>query len=387
MIESGASGILAFLTLHVSEVQMSSAARAMVLTEFRQPLQLQSFPVPALTEGQVLVRLAASGVCGSDLHIWQGHDPRIQLPLIPGHEALGVVADICGERTTIDGQPVAPGDLIAWDRGVVCGECYYCVTKKYPSLCPNRTVYGITMPCTQPPHLLGGYAEAMVLSAGAKLLKLPAGADPATLVPATCSGATAAHAIATSGIVPGDSVVVTGPGTLGLFAMAMANELQPARIVAFGTKQHRLDMARKFGATHVANVRETSVQERHQMVMDLTGGRGADVVIDASGKGETVAEGIKLLGRCGTYSLPGIAVPVGDVPVSFYEDVARRNVRIQGVWVSDHAHLRAAIDIVLAGKYPFEELITHRVRLDQANEAMAALARREVLKAVIVPEE
>jgi threonine dehydrogenase-like Zn-dependent dehydrogenase len=359
----------------------------MVLTAFGRPLEMRSFPLPRLAEGQVLVRLAASGVCGSDLHIWQGHDPRIELPLIPGHEALGWVVDTGGTRRSMQAEPLKPGELIAWDRGVTCGECYFCVQKRYPSLCPNRKVYGITMPCSQPPFLLGGYADHMVLHPKTKLLKLPQNADPVVLVPTTCSGATAAHAIATSGIVEGDTVLVIGPGTLGLFAMALANERRPAHIIAFGTKKHRLDTAMKFGATHTANVNETTPAQRHEMVMSLTDGRGADVVIDASGKGETAAEGISLCTRGGTYSLPGVAVPVGEIPVRFYEDVSRRNLRIQGVWVSDQTHLQTAIELVLAGRYPFGDLITHRVRLEEANDALAALARREVLKAVILPEK
>jgi len=364
---------------------MSDTARARVLTAFRQPLKEQTFAIPRPVDGQVVVRIAASGVCGSDLHIWQGHDPRIELPLIPGHESIGYVVDFEGERKYIDGTPLAAGDLIAWDRGVVCGACYYCVQKQYPSLCPNRKVYGITMPCARPPHLLGGYADHIVLHGHTKLLRLPRDADAATLVPTTCSGATAAHAIATSGIGAGDSVVVIGPGTLGLFATAMANQREPARIMVFGTKPQRLDTAKHFGATHVANVRETDTEQRRKMVLDLTDGRGADVVIDASGKAEAVSEGIALLAAGGTYSLPGIAVPIGGIPVRFYEDISRKNLRIQGVWVSDHNHLKIAVDLVLSGRYPFAELISHRVGLDEANEALAALARREVLKAVILP--
>ncbi len=356
------------------------------MTAFREPLELQTFPIPELSDGEVLVRLAASGVCGSDLHIWQGHDPRIALPMIPGHEALGYVADFAGARSYFAGSPIAEGDLIVWDRGVTCGECYYCVQKKCPSLCPNRKVYGITRPCTEPPYLLGGYAEYMVLDPKTKLLKLPPDADPAVLVPATCSGATAAHAIATSGIVEGDTVVQIGVGSLGLFATGLAGGRRPASLIAFDVKPHCLEVARKFGATHTVNVLETTPEERRRMVLDLTDGRGADVVIDASGRPENILEGIALLGRCGTYSLPGIAVPAGEIPVRFYEDINLKNVRIQGVWVSDHVHLQTAIDLVLSGKYPFEELISHRVRLEEANEALEALARGEVLKAVIVPD-
>ena len=144
-------------------------ARAAVVTEFGKPLEMQNFEVPKLREGQVLVRITASGVCGSDVHIWKGLDPRVKTPLILGHEGIGVVENLAGEKSDVFGNVLNVGDNIIWDRGVVCGVCHYCVIHKTPSLCVNRWTYGISKTCAEPPYLNGCYSEAMVLDEKTKI--------------------------------------------------------------------------------------------------------------------------------------------------------------------------------------------------------------------------
>ena len=142
---------------------MAQVAHAMVLKAFNTALQVEEFPLPELKPGEVLVRITAAGVCGSDVHMLRGHDPRTPLPIILGHEAVGVVAGTGGRRHDINGDEVQPGDLIGWDRGVVCDDCFFCAVRKQPYLCPNRRVYGISISSKEPPHLKGGYATHIVL--------------------------------------------------------------------------------------------------------------------------------------------------------------------------------------------------------------------------------
>jgi len=366
---------------------MTDTALAMVLEEFGKPLRPHQVPLPEVEEGAVLVRLAAAGVCGSDVDIAAGEDPRLRLPVTLGHEGVGHVERLGGARTDIFGRELSVGDLVTWNRGLSCMHCYVCAVKRQPALCPNRRVYGITLPFDEPPHLNGCYASHIYLRPGTDLIKLPPDLDPAIVVAATCSGATAAHALEQAQVSAGDVVVVIGPGPLGLFAAAMALDRGARLVIVEGTRRgvQRLALAERFGCLTI-NVHETSPEQRQQIVAEATHGLGADVVVDAAGTPASFAEAIALVGRGGRVVLPGVATPIGEVPVRLYEDVSRRGIAVMGTWVSDTAHLWHAVSLLLSGRYPLGEMVTHRFPLSRANEALEALASRAATKAVLVAE-
>jgi D-arabinose 1-dehydrogenase-like Zn-dependent alcohol dehydrogenase len=197
-------------------------SKAMVLEKFNHPLPMRAFPIPDLKEGEVLVKIEAAGVCGSDVHMWEGRDPRIRLPMILGHEGVGEIADINGEKRDVHGRPLKRGDKVLWNRGVTCGHCYFCRVKMEPSLCPHRWVYGIHTSCAGPPYLTGNYSEYLLLAREVDLFKIETDVDLQVFVPASCSGATAAHAFDLSRMESGDSVLVQGIGPLGIFSVAFA---------------------------------------------------------------------------------------------------------------------------------------------------------------------
>jgi len=353
--------------------------KAAVLEEFNQPLVIEEREIASLKEGEVLVKINATGVCGSDVHMWKGKDPRTPLPLILGHEGVGVVEEVKGEKEDIFGNKVKPGDFIIWDRGITCGDCYFCVVKKEPSLCPDRQVYGITRD--------GCYATHLTLLKETKIIKIEEKIDPAILVPVSCSGATAAHTVELCNVSEGDTVVIQGPGPMGIFALAFVQERGAGEVIVVGTKrsEKRLRLFLEFGATKIFNIDENPFEERLSYVKKITQGRGADVVIDCTGSRNAIEEGLKMTAPGGTYTLPGVATPIGEVPLSFYEDVARKNLRIQGVWVSDTSHLYQAVKLVLSKKYPFEKLITHKFKLEEATEALRTVEIRKAMKAVLIP--
>ncbi len=353
--------------------------KAAVLREFNQPLVIEERELASLKDGEILVRITASGVCGSDVHMWKGKDPRTPLPLILGHEGVGVVEEVKGEKKDIFADKIKAGDFVIWDRGVTCGNCYFCVVRKEPSLCRKRQVYGIIRD--------GSYATHLILLGKTRIIKIEEKIDPAILAPASCSGATAVHAIAQSKIMKGDVIVIQGPGPMGMFALALAQEKGAGDVIIIGTKRSegRLRLSREFGATKTFTINKTSFDERLSYVKEKTNGRGADVVIDCTGSPYAIEEGLKMTAAGGTYTLPGVATPIGEIPINFYEDVARKNVRIQGVWVSDTRHLYQAVKLVLSKKYPFEKLITHRFKLEEATEALKAVDTRQAIKAVLIP--
>jgi len=357
----------------------------MVMEEFGQPLQLREFPLPRLKEGEVLVRLEASGICGSDLHMWKGKDPRIPLPIILGHEGVGVIVETRGVSTDVLGRPLQPGDRIIWDRGVPCQMCFYCQIRKNPSNCPQRRVYGVNLSSEEPPHLRGTYAEYICLMPGTKIIRLGGELDPMLYAPAACSGATAARAVERAAIQPGDTVVVQGPGPLGLFAVRLALDRGAGQVFCIGTGRspHKLNLAREFGASQTFALNEIPFKERLEFLLAQTGGRGADVVIEASGTPDAVREGIRYLARGGRFILPGVATPIGEVAFSIYEEIVTKNIRIEGIWVNDTSHLLQAIRCVERHPHLFARMISHALPLEQANQALKLLEDRQGIKVVL----
>lgn len=360
-------------------------SKAMVLTGFRQPLEMQEFEIPALKEGQILIKLDAIGVCGSDVHMWKGEDPRTPLPIILGHEGVGTIVDMQGPKNSIYGEALKEGDKIIWHRGMNCNKCYACVILKDPSLCTNRRIYGINVPASEPPYLNGGYSEYIILDDSTHVFKIEEEVDPAILVSASCSGSTVAHAIDMSHMKFGDTVLVQGPGPLGVYAVAFAKSMGASEIIVIGGSEVRLELCKEFGATAVLNRHNLTIEERREKVLQLTRGRGVDIAIEAVGVQGAAEEGLKLVRTGGAYLSTGYAQPAGIEKVDFFLDVVRKNLRIQGVWVSDASHTEQAIKLVLKNKELFGKLVTHRMALEDANEALKVMDSKEALKAVLLP--
>ena len=359
--------------------------RAMVLEAFNQPLVMRDFEIPPLQDGEVLIRLEAAGVCGSDVHMLRGEDPRTPLPIILGHEGVGRVLEVKGEKRTVEGELLKSGDLILWNRGVSCHRCFHCAVLNEPSLCKNRKVYGINRSSKVAPYVNGCYSQEMLLTADTDIFKVTGEVDPAILVSASCSGATVAHAFDLHRPDFGDTVLIQGPGPLGVYAVAFAKQLGAQEIIVIGGSENRLQTCREFGATLTLNRRELSLEDRKQAIMDKTRGRGVDFAIEAVGDPSAVHEGIKLVRSGGAYVSIGFSQPPGNCQIDFFQEVVSKNLKIQGVWVSGTRHTWQAMKLVLERPELFARMITHRFSLEQANEALAAMAQRDALKAVLVP--
>jgi len=363
-----------------------SSAKSMVLTEFNAPLEKQEYPLPEPAKGQLLVKIAAAGVCGSDAHMWRGKDPRTPLPVILGHEGVGWVAGIKDDKESVEGQIIREGDLILWHRGISCDRCYYCKIIKEPALCSNRLVYGINRGCKEPPHLRGGYSSHILLDESTSVFRLPPHIDPAVVVGATCSGSTAAHAFDLFSPRIGDTVLVQGPGPLGLFSIAFAAACGAAQIVAIGGTADRLQLCRDFGADITLNRNELSAAERREKIMELTDGLGVDYAVEAAGSKEAVKEGISLVRPGGTYLSVGFGEPAGALELEIFEDLVRKNLHLQGVWVSDVRHTYMALQLIRGKMDTFAKMITHRLPLERATEGMELMEKKEAVKVVLTPE-
>jgi threonine dehydrogenase-like Zn-dependent dehydrogenase len=362
-------------------------SKAMVLEKFNEPLEMRTFPIPKLKEGEVLIKVKAAGVCGSDVHMWEGRDPRIRLPMILGHEGVGEIVEMDGEKRDVYGNPLHVGDKVLWNRGVTCGRCYFCKVKMEPSLCPHRWVYGIHTSCAESPYLTGNYTEYLPLVREVDLFKIESETDLQVLVPASCSGATAAHAFDLSRMESGDSVLVQGVGPLGIFAIAFAKSFGASQIIATGGTEERLNMCKAFGANLLLNRNQLSKKDRKEAVMEVTHGLGVDVAFEMAGEPEALKESISLVRTGGACVSAGFGEPHGTIELDCFHDIGRKNLRLQGVWVSETRHTHMALQLILSRIGDFTKLITHRFSLAQANEAIRVMKTKEAVKALLLPHE
>jgi len=364
-------------------------AKASVLENFKAPLVTREFPLPENVEtGAALVRTEMAGICGTDVHLWKGELP-IKLPVILGHETVGRIVEL-GEGLEQDwtGQPLNVGDRVTWNSTVSCGQCYYCAVKRQPTRCPQRRAYGIGYRCDEAPHFLGGYAEFHYLRPRATIFKLPDDLPTESVIGAGCALITAIHGVERTGIEWQDTVVVQGAGPVGIAALAVAKSAGASRVILIGGPKARLETARRFGADEVIDldqVREPAA--RLDAVRQLTGGYGADVVMECVGHPSAIGEGMEMCRDGGKYLVLGHYCDAG--PVLWNPHViTRKQLQVFGSWSSEPRHLKAAIDFLRANqeRFPFAQMVSHRFTLAQANEALQTTARWEALKSVIVPE-
>lgn len=365
-----------------------STAKASVLEQFNQPLQLREFPVPAQPEpGAALVRTEMAGICGTDVHLWKGQLP-VALPIIMGHETVGrIIALGDGLERDWTGQPLRAGDRVTWNSAVSCGQCYYCAEKRQPTRCPQRRAYGIGYRCDQPPHFLGGYAEFHYLHPHTHIFKLPDDLPTESLIGAGCAIITAIHGVERTGIGWRDNVVVQGSGPVGLAALAVARSAGAGRIIVIGGPKHRLELAKQFGADHVIDLDEVhDPKARIEAVRQFTGGFGADAVLECVGIPTAVVEGMEMCRDGGKYLVLGHYCDAGTVAFNPHI-ITRKQLQVFGSWSSEPRHLKAALEFLRGHRrdFPFDSMVTHRFPIERANEALGLTERWESAKSVIVP--
>jgi threonine dehydrogenase-like Zn-dependent dehydrogenase len=363
--------------------------RATVLETFNAPLVTREYPLPSPEHGAALVRTEMAGICGTDVHLWKGELP-INLPVILGHETVGRITELgAGLETDWSGQPLGIGDRVAWTSATSCGKCYYCAEKGQPTRCPHRRAYGIGYRCDEPPHFLGGYAEFHYLRPGVNIFRLPDDLATESVVGAGCALITAIHGVERTGIQWRDTVVIQGAGPVGISALAIAKSAGAGKTIVLGAPASRLAMARRFGADHTIDIEELSdTQARIDAIRQLTGGYGADAVLECVGLPSAVVEGVEMCRDGGRYLVLGHYCNAG--PVSFNPHViTRKQLQVLGSWSSEPRHLKAALEFlrVTRDQFPFHEMVSHRFPLDKANQALATTASWQCTKSVILPAD
>lgn len=344
--------------------------RAMVLEEYGR-LAMREVEAPVANSGELLVEVAACGICGSDVHGYDGSSGRRIPPVVMGHEAAGVVA---GVGRGVSG--FAVGDRVTFDSTVWCGECAYCRSGAV-NLCDQREVLGVS--CGEY-RRAGAFAERLVVPARIAY-KLPDGlgfAEAAMLEAVSV----ALHGVRLAEMERGATVLVVGAGMIGLLLLQAAKAQGAGRVLVTDVDASRLEMARALGAEEIVPGSGEAVLE---VLLRQTGGRGVDVVLEAVGRNETVALSVDAVRRGGTVVLVGNISPQVTLPL---QKVVSRQVRLQGSCASAGEYPEA-MEMMVDGRIRVQPLLSAVAPLEEGASWFARLHGREqgLMKVVLDPRE
>ena len=333
-------------------------------------VRVEERPEPELTSpDEAIVRVEASGVCGSDLHIYHGR-VAIEEGFILGHEYVGTVV-----ATGAEVRGVREGDRVLGTYGTACGDCFFCRNEDFHK-CDHGRVFGHGSTLGS---LQGSQAELLLVpNANLTLRRVPDGmSDEVALFAGDVMG-TGYHAVAESELGAGETAAVLGLGPVGLCAVQAAIAAGVERVIAVDTVPDRLEMARSFGAEPV----HLTEEDPRAAVKAATEGRGVDATIDAVGHPDALDMACRLTRKAGRVAAIGV-----------YAERIELHMGI--VWIkaltlrTGHAnvikHLDPVLEALAAGRFDPSPLVTHHMSLDDAAEAYATYDRREALKIVLTP--
>ncbi len=322
------------------------------------PLKMETIPIPELSSGEVLVNVKACGICGSDIHIvYEGVTPTAYSPITLGHEPAGIIVEVGPE---VEGWK--PGERVTVNPFVTCGKCVNCLSG-YSQICMSRRVVGI--------HMEGGLAEFLKVPAK-NLVRL------AESIPFDQGGiavdavATPFHAITSRGALrAGEKVAIFGCGGLGIHGVQIAKICGASMVIAVDTIESALGRAKKVGADEVINPRREKPVEK---IKAITGGMGADLVLEFIGLKETIEQAIGCVRTGGRVVVVGLGPDTISLPPP--SAFVRSELSFLGSYGSSTSEIQSVIDLVASGKLNLSESVTERFPLEEVNKGLDHLYQK-----------
>ncbi|WP_189326004.1 S-(hydroxymethyl)mycothiol dehydrogenase [Streptomyces flaveus] len=361
---------------------MAQEVRGVIAAGKDEPVRVETIVVPDPGPGEAVVQVQACGVCHTDLHYKQGGISD-DFPFLLGHEAAGVVESV-GEGVT----DVEPGDVVILNWRAVCGNCRACL-RGWPWYCFNthnatqKMALASTGQELSPALGIGAFAEKTLVAAG-QCTKVDPSVAPQVAGLLGCGVmAGIGAAINTGNVGRGGTVAVIGCGGVGDAAIAGANLAGAAKIIAVDIDDRKLATARTMGATHTVNSKQTDPVEA---IRELTGGFGADVVIEAVGRPETYRQAFYARDLAGTVVLVGVPTPEMKLELPLL-DVFGRGGALKSSWYGDCLPSRdfpMLIDLHLQGRLDLEAFVTETIQLDDVEKAFERMHHGDVLRSVVM---
>ncbi len=348
--------------------------KSVIKAEAKPGIRIGELPIPRISPQEVLLRVKAVGICGSDVHIYEwtpGYEHLGEyLPVVLGHEFAGEVVEVGAE---VSG--VKAGDRVAYQGGS-CGECFYCITARH-SLCERRKAVGrIGL------ERKGGMAEYVAVNARENFLPpIPEGVSFEEAAQGQPT-AEALHIVEQVGVSLGDPVVVLGAGPIAVTAAqaAKAAGASPVMMTGLNRDQRRLEIAASLGVDLTINVEKEDAVEK---VKTLTGGLGAARVLEVSGSPKAFRQGLELLRKGGTLACFGIYPE--NISIDFTRRVVREMKIIRGVYGASRPAWSKVLSFMASGRIRVAPLITHRLPLERADAGFRACLEGQAMKVMLIP--
>tara|TARA_B100000029_G_C17538592_1_gene945800 strand:- start:454 stop:1503 length:1050 start_codon:yes stop_codon:yes gene_type:complete len=344
------------------------------IIEPNQPLKINEIEKLSPTNIQVLVKVKSTGVCHSDLHLWEGGydtgdgfmkvtDRGVKFPVIPGHEIVGIIEDV-GDSV----KDVSIGDMVLVYPWMGCGKCSTCQNGN-TNLCESPKSLGVFQD--------GGYAEHVLVPDYKFLAKID-GLDPDVAASLACSGLTAYTAIKKSLVNDPENILIVGAGGLGLMGVQIAKTLTNANVICADLDDQKLSSAKELGATHIVNTKEPDAIKK---IMSICNDKGVDSIVDFVNAPPTVKMNLSLIRKRGNIILVGLFGGAVELPLV---SVPLKAITIQGAYTGSYNDMLELIKLAQEGV--INPIVSKHYSLDDANQALEDLKNRKIIgRAVINP--
>ena len=346
------------------------------------PIRFMDGDVPAPPPDGLTVRVQLAGVCGTDAHRLSGELPA-SAPVGFGHEGVGVVEEL-GDGKQLDwaGRPLTVGDRVYWFPPAGCGECYQCRIQQDIGTCDN---FQWPPPADEPNS--AAYQEVATLGSNVAVFRIPQDTPSEAVIAFGCALPTALGAFRRLGrIGPGSTIVVQGSGPVGLASTLLAAMSPASRVITIGSGKERLGAAARLGASDVLDIEQLSADERQAVVLDLTSGRGADIVLESAGVLAAFDEGMAMLAKNATYVIQGLYAGSGTVSLDPFR-LNNRSQRIIGSLGGNPEDILGAVTLAtrLHASLGLSDLVTHRFALRDLGRAIESMRHESTIKPVVEP--
>lgn len=348
---------------------MMGKMKVIMKQEAKAGAVLAEMDIPQIGPKDILVKVMATSICGTDAHIYSWDawsQKRIKPPYVMGHEFAGEVVEVGAEVKAIK-----VGDIVSAETHIVCGVCEFCTTGK-AHICKDTAILGV--------DTNGTYAEYVAIPESNAWIN-PKGVDPAYLAVQEPLG-NAVHTVMAGEII-GKTIAVVGCGPIGIMAVAVAKAVSTSKVIAIEVNEYRLEMAKRLGADVVINpLKEDPIAK----ILEVTGGLGVDVVAEMSGNALAIQQALKYIKLGGRMSLLGI--PTAEVSIDIANDVVFKGLTLQGIagrkMYDTWYQVKGLIE---SGNLNLEEIITHRLPMEDFEEGFNLMASGNCGKVVLYPNK
>ena len=367
-----------------------------VTLEAKGLLTLKEYPYPELQKGCAIIKMEYSGICGTDKHSFEGYFEQkggrpIPLPVIQGHENVGIIEEIEGKIYDHDGNILKVGDRVVPAPNISCGKCYACRNNRPYYFCECKLDYGNNIGAGEPPHIFGGWSEYLYILPGSHLFKFPENLDPrfgVYIEPMSVTGCLDKSRQWSSeweSFRSGDNVAILGTGPIGLFHLIKANLMGAGKLISIDPSKFRLSIAQEFGATHIIN--SDQKEEIKDQILSISENVGVDMVIDCSGVAEGFGIALELIREGGMVIEVGIFSNSHEIPINPHKHILEKSARVIGVGGDEISQYYPSIKILerTINTLPWEKIISHEYKIENVHAAMDMAMSDNSMKVILSP--